>query len=65
MLGRSERSSRLNETGMNHDTRPFLLLLDDSVELLNAEMNYKQLTQRTYLLRLKRPPRIESSEIEE
>jgi predicted nucleic acid-binding protein len=32
-------SSKLKETSMNHNMRPFSLLLNDSFMLLNAEMN--------------------------
>jgi hypothetical protein len=40
------RSSRLKEMSMNHDMRPLSLLLNDSFELLNAELRDNQLTMK-------------------
>jgi hypothetical protein len=39
----------LNEMSMNHDMRPFSLLINDSIALLNAELNNTQTTKCTYL----------------
>jgi hypothetical protein len=46
------RSSRLKETSIYHDMRPFLLLLNDNFTKSDAELNYKQLTKCICLQRL-------------
>jgi len=51
-------SSKLKEMGMNHDMRPFSLLLNDSVTLLNRELDG---LQNAHTLRRSRCLRTQSS----
>jgi hypothetical protein len=62
---RSTRAAgtRLEEVGMNHDGRLFLLLRNGSVALLNAEFKNKQLAEGTCIKSLMLPPRTVWSEV--